>query len=496
MDAHIEHIVSSPDENVAYIVAGKSVFKYIANKGIVPTDFEIPESCFQLEVIEINGRHILVSLTSRGRLYIDGNETASNITSFTVHSEFLLLTTMQHALICVRLDTEGFRLINQDLTVKPWENGCTDKDLIGLSIRRIERGSNLIIAIPKDARTIMQMPRGNLECILPRALSLYIIGTYLDNLEYTKAFDMIRKQRINLNIIFDHNPLSFIENADKFVNDIENPTWLSLFLSELQDDNVIETIYKSSNKNRDIFVKSEMPFLRERKVERVCELLRNIMESRTDANRLIQPILTSLVKNQQIPGLEAALRQVKKVRDEEDSSTNDNKKIISSEEALRYLLYLVDVNVLFDIAMGMYDFELALFVASKSQKDPKEYIPLLNDLKKREENYMKYSIDKHLKRYDTALIHITKSPDKFNECLEFICNHDMYAKALKIFPIQSEEYKAIARIYGDVLMKNEKYYEAGIMFARSWDLGKALDAYKLAGNWQDVIVVAMQSDWG
>jgi elongator complex protein 1 len=40
-------------------------------------------------------------------------------------------------------------------------------------------------------------------------------------------------------------------------------------------------------------------------------------------------------------------------------------------ETLRFILYSVDVNVLFDLALGTYDFDLVLMVAEKSQKDPK-----------------------------------------------------------------------------------------------------------------------------
>ncbi len=40
-------------------------------------------------------------------------------------------------------------------------------------------------------------------------------------------------------------------------------------------------------------------------------------------------------------------------------------------EGLRFILYSVDVNVLFDLALGTYDFDLVLMVAEKSQKDPK-----------------------------------------------------------------------------------------------------------------------------
>ena len=41
---------------------------------------------------------------------------------------------------------------------------------------------------------------------------------------------------------------------------------------------------------------------------------------------------------------------------------------MSAEEALKYLLFLVDVNELYDVALGTYDFDLVLMVAEKSQK--------------------------------------------------------------------------------------------------------------------------------
>lgn len=43
------------------------------------------------------------------------------------------------------------------------------------------------------------------------------------------------------------------------------------------------------------------------------------------------------------------------------------------------------------------------------QQDPKEYLPFLNMLKSLEVNYQRYTIDKHLKRYCKALVHLSKS---------------------------------------------------------------------------------------
>ena len=76
---------------------------------------------------------------------------------------------------------------------------------------------------------------------------------------------------------------------------------------------------------------------------------------------------------------------------------------VHAEEALKYLLFLVDVNDLYNVALGTYDFQLVMMVAEKSQKDPKEYLPFLNDLNKMEENYRKFKIDQTLKRYSRAL---------------------------------------------------------------------------------------------
>ena len=42
--------------------------------------------------------------------------------------------------------------------------------------------------------------------------------------------------------------------------------------------------------------------------------------------------------------------------------------IVSLEEALRHLLCMVDINQLYDIALGMYNFDIVLMVAEKSQK--------------------------------------------------------------------------------------------------------------------------------
>ena len=38
------------------------------------------------------------------------------------------------------------------------------------------------------------------------------------------------------------------------------------------------------------------------------------------------------------------------------------------EDAVKYIIFLVDANTLFDLALGMYDFSLVLMIAQYAQK--------------------------------------------------------------------------------------------------------------------------------
>ncbi|KAK0173969.1 hypothetical protein PV328_007099 [Microctonus aethiopoides] len=487
LDGQIRHIVPSPDVNVAYLLVDDHVFKYIHHEGVMMVDISVSASCEQMEIVEIEKRHVIVTLDNRNRLSLDDKIVAHNITSLCIHPHFLLLTTLQNALVTVTINKNGFTHLSMFNFVDYIWTTDHKETLTGLSIRRLERASTLVIVIPDDAKCVLQMPRGNLETIQPRAISFVNLKCYLDDLNYFAAFNIMRKQRINLNLIYDHNPGLFVANAEKFIDDIKNPSWLNLFISELQEEDVSETIYQSCYNEEENQVRKTGKMPKGGKIQMVCRLLRGIMEKKEMSRNLVQPILTCLVRDQNISGLEAALEKISELKMNEQTIEARQQ---SAEEALKYLLYLVDVNVLFDIALGMYDLELTKFIASKSQKDPKEYIPYLNSLAELEENYRKFKIDKDLKRYESALKHIAKRLDKFHECFEMICQHHLYAIGLKLFPRDTKEYIAIAGVFAQYLVKNKKYREAGVMYQRSKELDRALHTYKISGSWQDAIIVS------
>lgn len=53
---------------------------------------------------------------------------------------------------------------------------------------------------------------------------------------------------------------------------------------------------------------------------------------------------------------------------------------VNAEEALKYLLFLVNVNDLYEHSLGTYDFDLVLMVAEKSQKVQKKSLCVIGCL--------------------------------------------------------------------------------------------------------------------
>ncbi|NP_001089940.1 putative elongator complex protein 1 [Xenopus laevis] len=439
-------------------------------------EVKFPQPCVQTALASIEGEDMVIGLTERSRLFINNSEVASNITSFHLYEEFLLLTTHSHTCRCVSLRDTSLKALETQLNSASNPNDET--------IRKVERGSRIITVVPCDTKLILQMPRGNLETIHHRALVLAQIRKWLDRLLFKEAFECMRKLRINLNLLYDHNPKAFLDNVDLFIKQIGSVNYINLFLTEIKEEDVTKTMYPTHA----LSTMQSSEGAKAKKVDIVCDAVRAAME-KWDPQKFCLSILTSYVRRT-IPQLEIALQKVHELR--ESPSTT----IVSADEALKYLLFLVDVNELYDHSLGTYDFDLVVMVAEKSQKDPKEYLPFLNKLKKMETNYQRYTIDKHLKRYKKALSNLSKcGPDYFTEFLSFVKDQSLYTEALELYPHGTVEYKAINAAYGDHLVSKQQYELAGLIYARCNSIEKALDAFIASGNWHQVMCMASQLEY-
>jgi elongator complex protein 1 len=88
--------------------------------------------------------------------------------------------------------------------------------------------------MPTSLSLVLQMPRGNLETIFPRAMVVAGIRKLIEEKNYKKAFTHCRTQRVDMNILYDHAPEQFLANVTLFIDQVKKITYIDLFLSSLR----------------------------------------------------------------------------------------------------------------------------------------------------------------------------------------------------------------------------------------------------------------------
>lgn len=100
--------------------------------------------------------------------------------------------------------------------------------------RNIERGGRLVTVMPSAFAVTLQMPRGNLETIYPRALVLAAIRSFIDQKNYRSAYLACRGQIVDMNILHDYAPEQFMENVPLFIEQVKKVEFIDEFLSRLK----------------------------------------------------------------------------------------------------------------------------------------------------------------------------------------------------------------------------------------------------------------------
>jgi elongator complex protein 1 len=317
------------------------------------------------------------------------------------------------------------------------------------------------------------MPRGNLETIYPRPLLLtYICSELIDNetRNYQRAFELMRKNRLNLNFLYDYKPKQFFDSISTFISNVRNDDDICLFLSEIDNEKNTRDEYMKYILKPEANPSSDTQIWHP-KANLICEKFRSCLQSTSNPTDHINSILTTYIK-QSPPNMEGALKYL-------------NEHPTFFDNAIRYLTYFIDIDRLYDIALGTYNFDLVLMISEKTQKDPKEYLPELNQLRLiTNHNWRKFKIDCRLKRFKKAIengcdyfieILSTKTDqidEKFKEFITILENNRLYKLAMKRFlsnpQIQPtmEYINDIIRLYGEYLMTKKYYIEAALIYER------------------------------
>ncbi|KAF7543377.1 hypothetical protein G7046_g10013 [Stylonectria norvegica] len=202
---------------------------------ILYIDFPIQLPWFEISKVEDS--IVAFGLSRNGHIYANSRLLAKNCTSFVLTPSHLIFTTSNHLVKFVHLSDDI-----DDLQV-PADDPEKDE-----RCRSVERGSRLVTAIPTNMGIVFQMPRGNLETIFPRAMVVAGIRSLIDEKNYTRAFSYCRTQRVDMNILYDHQPDQFLANVGLFLDQIKKVSYIDLFLSSLREEDVTQTMYQDTKR--------------------------------------------------------------------------------------------------------------------------------------------------------------------------------------------------------------------------------------------------------
>lgn len=346
--------------------------------------------------------------------------------------------------------------------------------------------------MPTSLSLVLQMPRGNLETIFPRAMVVAGIRKLIEEKNYRKAFTHCRTQRVDMNILYDHAPEQFMANVALFIDQVKKITYIDLFLSSLRKEDVTESMYKetrvSDNLENGIHAVNgtnaalpQLPLLAQSsKVNRICDAVLEVLKTRTATN--LQNIITANVCKSP-PALDDGLLVVAQLM-KDDAAMAD--------KAVEHICFLADVNKLYDNALGLYDLDLALLVAQQSQKDPREYLPFMQHLQEMTELRRRFSIDDHLGRHAKALVHL-HALDTFTELQTYTQKHALYQSALSIYRYNPDQHATITSLYAEYLVTKSSFKEAALAYESLHNYPKATSCYLSSGpsSWREALFCAL-----
>jgi elongator complex protein 1 len=265
---------------------------------------------------------------------------------------------------------------------------------------------------------------------------------------------------------------------------------MTFVLTYRREEDVTQTMYKDTKKSSSSQFPSAAPEVAastvpegssKSKVNKICDAVLAHLASKKATN--LQNIISAHVCKVP-PALEDGLTLVAELMQEDDKL---------AETAVEHICFLVDVNRLYDTALGLYNLELALLVAQQSQRDPREYLPFIQNLHQLPELRRKFEIDDHLDRRSKALTHL-KAMDAFEELEKYTVKHGLYQDALGLYRYDVPRHRALTNLYAEHLEANSKYRDAGLAYEHLQNYAKAMTCYRAVGatSWRECLFAASQ----
>lgn len=187
--------------------------------------FTLPQPCEVMAVL-VDGRAggsdktasqaVLVARSQHSsKLYANDRLLAPSAGSFAVHPAFgyLLFITLGPTPTLAFSSLDSILGVLNDASGGLSQLAADNVSYDSKCQRAVERGARIVAVTAAGMDVVLQMPRGNLEGVCPRVLGLAVCRRLMDDQEYGQAVELMRRHRIDMNLLVDHDPASFRKNV-------------------------------------------------------------------------------------------------------------------------------------------------------------------------------------------------------------------------------------------------------------------------------------------
>lgn len=410
------------------------------------------------KIINLNNSEFELNfaLSSNRELYLNENVICNGVTSFFIFKDYLLLTTASCKLYCLRLLWECAAFLNSNFNLEKTYS------------REIEQGARIVtISDGYPPLITLILPRGNLETIKCRLLTIDIVEKLLSENNWKTAVDITRIERINWNLLINLNPQRFSEHIKDFVKAAESCTNLSIIVNDFTNDN---TFYKNC-----------LPDFIGKDCDKI-EIVKKIVTYLTSSD-LISNLLSIVSIQQKHFSLKSALNYIKLVFE-----LNPRSNEFVCKKALQLLNNKGYFKEILEAAYSLYNLDFLTFVYYNSTEDPRIYEPEIVTFRNLKPIELRFKMSLKANNPKEAIKYLLRCDNYDENFVEaFILKNKLEHIAYKCLPPFYKHFLTVSVLYAKHLSLKHKHDEAAFIFKRANLISQALAEYKQALDWREVL---------
>ena len=380
--------------------------------------------------------------------------------------------------------------------------------------RAVEEGSLIVACPPGSPAVILQMPRGNLETVWPRALVLEACGAALAARDWRRALALASTHRIDLNLIVDYAWPAFVERASDFVAAAGDDGAVCELLGALAP---VSTLAHGAAHawlaDADPDAGRGPPSTVD-KVALAAGAVRDALAAAPGGERAWLGAVAAA--HAALGGLGPALAAVRRAREAEQAESGgaalaphpDTQALGAARRAapraptpadagLKYLLLTVPFEKLYAAALGEYDVAVAHMVVLAAGRDPGEHAGDLRRFAAAPAGpERRVLIDTHLGRWDKALAGLVDAGEESaGAALALAAERGLLRELVAALPPGSDRRRDALLAYADALTASSRHEDAALARAAAGDAAGAIAAYAAAGAWRPALALAGRAGW-